>query len=173
MLCNACEKIFDSSVKSPHGSFNNQFAHHNAAYEIEIASLAGCFICSTVWDRLTDEEKDLVRSERAKKLRTKTLSIEAKRMSEVIWRRVVWGASRLVLNSQFKQTALSNDFSFYSWTADYDRGVVVFSLGTRVWKEIAFMLVPDLGEHYSQSFQQYHLANGCWLQTLCSRIKSD
>jgi hypothetical protein len=146
MLCNACEKIFDSTAKKSHAYLSNRYMHHDDAYQIETATKAGCFICSTLWDRLTEEEKDFVRSEGAKKLQASTISDKVKHRFEIVWRRMYWGVSRFFVNPEFKQLMRPYEYNSYGWMADYERGLVVFSLGTKAWKEVAFMLLPDHGE---------------------------
>ena len=146
MLCNECERVFDSTVKTPHAYISNRYVHHDDAYQIETASKAGCFICSTLWDRLTEEEKDIVRSEGAKKLQASTMFDSVKHRFEIVWRWMSWSVLRFLMNPNFKQLALPNDYNSYGWMADYERGLVTFSLGTRTWKEVAFMLLADHGE---------------------------
>src|ERR1700761_4680517 len=66
MLCDACDHLVKGksrllAVPIPLFRAAPIFWHHWRAALIEVAAEAGCAMCRTLWSKLTDAEKDLVR----------------------------------------------------------------------------------------------------------------
>ena len=51
-LCSACHRIFSNPAFPPIHSTNDE--HHRTAADCRDAARSGCFICHTVWTRITD-----------------------------------------------------------------------------------------------------------------------
>ncbi|KAK4941945.1 hypothetical protein LTR10_018275 [Elasticomyces elasticus] len=120
------------------------YKHNDAASQIEVASRAGCFICGILWDRLTEEEKDLIRREDAKKLQAVTVFDSIKHgIAKLFWFCAWWIFYRFIFDPEIKRVLRPNEYAVYGWTADYDRGEVTFDFGTFRWKEITFKIKPN------------------------------
>ena len=51
-LCSACQRVFSNPAFPPVHSTNDE--HHRTAEDCRDAARNGCFICHTVWTRITD-----------------------------------------------------------------------------------------------------------------------
>jgi hypothetical protein len=122
MLCDTCLNIYDGSEKKEHGVLRNVWAHHDSVHDIEAAGRSGCYICATIWDRLTED--DIARINGTLKDDVQPFNrFRPRNHREVI-----------------------AEYCFYGWTV-YDRGggVVVFTFGLKPWKHVAFELLPCTG----------------------------
>jgi hypothetical protein len=148
MLCTACRKIFDSSLKRPHTNLQNSYVHHESALEIEVTGKAGCYICSTLWDRFTEDEKELIRNADDKAQSVSFLQ-RLKHVFEATWRGVHHSIFGRLFAPWTKQFFMPNDDCCYGWRANLDSGGVEFNFGTRMWKSIYFKLQPCSGQSFT------------------------
>lgn len=147
MLCTACRKIFDSSLKRPHTILHDVYVHHESAHEIEVAGKAGCYICSTLWDRFAEDEKELIRSNATNKAQSVSSLQMLRRVLEATLRGFFWSIWRHVSEPWTKQFAMPNDYCCYGWKAlNLEGGVVAFSFGCMTWKLVNFVLLPCSGQ---------------------------
>lgn len=160
MLCTACSNIFDDKPKMFHPHSKMLYMHHNAAYQIEKASQAGCYICSTLWESLTEEDKDLFRQRGAKVPLIKRTVDSMNHSCREIALRIFYIVVRHSLNPDARvATARLDDHNSYGWTVDHLRGLVIFSFGIAVWKVVAFALSPDHGQQCISNYYQWSFTN--------------
>jgi hypothetical protein len=148
MLCAACKKIFDSSLNQPHPILHGHYVHHESALTIEATGKAGCYICVTLWDRFTEDERELIRSSTDDKARSVSFLQKLQNMFEATCWRLLWPICSLVVGPWAKQSCRPNDYCCYGWRPNLNRGSVDFSFGTTRWKSIFFALLPCSGQSF-------------------------
>ena len=149
MLCAACRKIFDCSLKRLYAILYESYVHHESAHEIEVAGKAGCYICSTLWDRLAEDEKELICSNATNKAQSVLFLQILRHVLEAALRVLFWFfwlIMRYFMKPEAKQFYMLNDYCCYGWKALIEDGVVVFTFGSMTWKLVNFMLLPCRGQ---------------------------
>jgi hypothetical protein len=146
MLCDACKKIFDGSLNQPHPILNGCYVHHESALTIEATGNSGCYICATIWDRFTEDEKELILSNTNQKAQSVPFLQKLKNIFEDTYWRLYWSIYSLFLIPYYKQSVRRNDYCCYGWRPNFDGGFVDFSFGTMKWKSVFFTLLPCSGQ---------------------------
>ena len=144
MLCTTCINIFDESPKRPHAVIYESYEHHQSACEIEVASEAGCYICSALWDRFTQDEKTLIRDAAAESRPTSILLLLSHYIKTIRYR-IFWAISGAFLAPWVRSYTAAYNSGSYGWKANLDSGVVVFTFGSQVWKRTYFSILPCKG----------------------------
>lgn len=157
MLCAACTKIYDSSVKQPHEILYNSYTHHQSAAEIEQYGASGCYICSTLWDRFTDEEKERIRANTHENVQQASfVQTLLDLVRDTTWKLLSMFLFRYLLPPLAKQFMEKTDHNCYGWQLYVDpvgEGVarVRFYFGIPTWKIASFLILPCRGSCCTQS----------------------
>ena len=149
MLCAACKKIFDSSLNQPHPILHGYYVHHESALAIEATGKAGCYICVTLWDGLTEYEKELIRSNTDDKAQSVSFLQKLQHVFEATCWLLYRSICSLFLIPWVLQSGRRNDYCCYAWRPNLDSGFVDFSFGTIIWKSTFFMLLPCSGQYFT------------------------